>query len=111
MNYSINQIIKAKVIKVSKKVVTFITKEAEIGYLNISEVSDYFVNDLNLMFKLNEIKELKIIEILPNSELLLSFKQIHPKELRNPFKFKLDKKEAKFDSLLDFTNKVINYGD
>ncbi|WP_330463444.1 S1 domain-containing protein [Metamycoplasma gateae] len=111
MNYSVNQIIKAKVTRVSKKVVTFITKDSIIGYLNIHEVSDYFISDLNLMFKVNDIKELKIIEIMPNKELVFSFKAIHPKELRNPFRFKLDKDNAKFDALLDFTNKGISYGD
>ncbi|BAP39505.1 S1 RNA-binding domain-containing protein [Metamycoplasma canadense] len=110
MSYSKGQIIKAKVIRVSKKVISFITKDSIICYLNIHEVSDYFVSDLNLLFKINDIKEVKIIEIMPNGELILSYKQIHPKELRNPFRFKLDKKNNKFSALLDFTNKGINYG-
>ncbi|PYF43670.1 S1 RNA-binding domain-containing protein [Metamycoplasma alkalescens] len=110
MEYFVGQIIKAKVFRISKNVITFKTENGNICYLNISEVSDYFVKDLNMMFRVNDIKEVKIIEIMPNNELLLSFKQIHPKELRNPFEFRLDANDAEFESLLNFTNKEIEHG-
>ncbi|MGX9372987.1 hypothetical protein [Mycoplasma sp. 3398] len=111
MSYSVGQIIKAKVYKISSKFITLITKTNHVGYLGVSEVSDYYISNLNSFFKINDIKELIIIDIAANGELIFSFKQIHPKELRNPFSFKLDKNGAKFDKLLDFTNKGIHYGD
>ncbi|AZZ65462.1 hypothetical protein DMC14_001500 [Metamycoplasma phocicerebrale] len=110
MEYSVGSIIKAKVQRISKNVITFVTKDLTRCYLNISEVSDYYIKDLKLMFKLDDIKELIILEIMPNKTLIVSYKQIHPKELRNPFKFKLDKKNTNFKALLEFTNKGIDYG-
>ncbi|ENY69156.1 30S ribosomal protein S1 [Metamycoplasma auris 15026] len=107
MSYFVGQIIHAKVLRVSKNVITFKTEQNVICYLNISEVSDYYVRNLSSMFKVNEIKELKVIEIMPNKELVVSFKQIHPKELRNPFDFIIDTDTAQFSGLLEFVNKEI----
>ncbi|MBN4089323.1 hypothetical protein OF364_02335 [Mycoplasma enhydrae] len=111
MEYTVGKIIKAKVQRVSKNVITLLTKDAIKCFLSINEVSDYYINDLKMMFKVDDIKELLILEIMPNKSLVVSYKQIHPKELRNPFKFKLDTKNTNFDALLEFTNKGIDYGD
>ncbi|BDX52474.1 hypothetical protein [Metamycoplasma equirhinis] len=110
MKYQVGKIIKAKVIKVWKNTINLLTKDNVKCFLNINEVSDYYVGNLNLMFKNGQIKEVQIIELMGGGELVVSFKRIHPKELRNPFTFKLEKETAKFDALLDFTNKGINYG-
>ncbi|PZV99959.1 hypothetical protein [Metamycoplasma auris] len=107
MSYFVGQIINAKVLRVSKNVITFKTESNVICYLNISEVSDYYVRNLSSMFKINETKELKVIEVMPNNELVVSFKQIHPKELRNPFDFFIDEEDAQFKGLLEFVNKEI----
>ena len=62
------------------------------------------------MFKINSIKEVIVLTIDKNNDLIVSYKNIHPKEIRNPFVFKLDKNNAKFNALLDFTLKGIRYG-
>ncbi|TPE56977.1 hypothetical protein FJO69_02595 [[Mycoplasma] falconis] len=108
--YYVGKIIRAKVVKVLKNLVILVTKENKKCYLNINEISDYYVKNLNIMFKVGDIKELIIIEVMHTGELVVSFKKIHPKEIRNPFEFKLDTKNCEFDALLDFTNKGINYG-
>ncbi|WP_027122822.1 hypothetical protein AB5V95_02255 [Metamycoplasma spumans] len=110
MEYNEGKIIKAKVVKVWKNVVNLITKDNRKCFLNINEVSDYYINNLNLTFKIDDIKEVQIIQVMPNGDLVVSFKRIHPKELRNPFEFRLDKEDTNFEALLDFTNKGINYG-
>ncbi|WP_049342382.1 S1 RNA-binding domain-containing protein [Metamycoplasma hominis] len=110
MNYEIGDIFKAKIIKVWKNNIILQTKEGCKCFLSINEVSDYYISDLKLMFKINDIKEVQVIEIMSNNDLVVSFKRIHPKELRNPFEFKLDSQDAEFDGLLEFTNKGINYG-
>ncbi|AZG68653.1 hypothetical protein [Mycoplasma struthionis] len=109
-NLEIGKIIRAKILKINKTWVVFGSKDNVIFNLNITEVSDYFIADLNEMFKVGEIKELIITEKITDNEYNVSYKRIHPKYLKNPFNFKMDKKTAKFDSLLDFTNKGINYG-
>ncbi|TPR54686.1 hypothetical protein [Metamycoplasma neophronis] len=110
MEYTVGKIIKAKVIKVWKNTVNLITRDNKKCFLNIGEVSDYYISNLSLNFKIDDIKEVQIIEIMPNGDFVVSFKRIHPKELRNPFEFRLDKEDTNFEALLDFTNKGINYG-
>lgn len=104
-----DKIIKAKVTKIWKNVIYLETKDKRKCYLNINDVSDYHVN-LNSMFKINSIKEVIVLTIDRNNDLIVSYKNIHPKEIRNPFVFKLDKNNAKFDAILDFTLKGIRYG-
>lgn len=103
------KIIKAKVVKIWKNVVYLKTKDGKKCYLTIDEISDYYVN-IKDIFELNSIKEVIVLDIDKSGNLIVSYKAIHPKELRNPFKFKLDQETAKFDKLLDFTLKGIRYG-
>ncbi|MBN0970584.1 hypothetical protein [Mycoplasma phocoeninasale] len=110
MNDDIEKIIRAKVTKVWKNTVNLVTKNNVRCFLNINEVSDYYVNNLNLLFEVGQIREVQIIDVMPTGEYLVSFKRIHPRMLRNPFSFKLEKNDPKFKNLLDFTNKGINYG-
>ncbi|WP_412031736.1 hypothetical protein [Metamycoplasma buccale] len=110
MQIKIGKIIKAKVVKVWKNVIILITKDNEKCHLNINEISDYFIKDISSMFEVGDIKEIQVIDIMPNHEYLVSFKKIHPKELRNPFSFRMDKDNTNFEALLDFTNKGLRYG-
>ena len=109
--FEVGQIIKVKVTKIWKNVIYLTTKNNNRCFLNINEVSDYYIKDIKNMFKIGSIKEVVIIDIMATGELVVSFKRIHPKELKNPFEFKLDSdKDNKFEALLDFVNKGIRYG-
>ncbi|AWX69331.1 hypothetical protein [[Mycoplasma] anseris] len=110
MDLNISKIIKAKVTKVWKNSVILTTKENVKCFLNISEVSDYFISDLKQFFKIGDIKEVIVIDVTNTGEYIVSFKRIHPKELRNPFEFRMDDIDTNFDALLDFTNKGLRYG-
>ncbi|AWX42950.1 30S ribosomal protein s1 [Metamycoplasma cloacale] len=108
--YQPGDIIKAKVFRVWKNYVILTTKNGERCYLNINEASDYYVNSLNMMFKIGDIKEVIILETILSGGYNVSFKRIHPKELRNPFDFKMDDSNTNFEQLLEFTNKGLRYG-
>ncbi|AXE60498.1 hypothetical protein DA803_00075 [[Mycoplasma] phocae] len=110
MNSNIGKIIKAKVTKVWKNTINLVTKDNVKCFLSINEVSDYYISNLNLIFRTGQIREVQIIDVMPSKEYVVSFKRIHPKMLRNPFSFKLEKNEPNFKGLLEFTNKGINYG-
>lgn len=109
MEYTVGQIIKAKVSRVWKNTINLISKDNRKCFLNIDQVSDYYVSSLSNLFKVNDIKEVVILEIMHNGNLVVSYKKNHPKELRNPFEFRLDSKDTNFEALLDFTNKGIDY--
>ncbi|MDC8937142.1 hypothetical protein PR243_00915 [Metamycoplasma hyosynoviae] len=108
--YKVGQIIKAQVKKVWRNVVYLYTADNKKCYLTIKEISDYKVADIEKLFKINSIKQLQIIDIDPLGDLIVSFKRIHPKELRNPFKYKLETENNNFEQLLDFVMKGIRYG-
>ncbi|RMA78513.1 small subunit ribosomal protein S1 [Metamycoplasma subdolum] len=107
-NYRIGDIIKVQVKKITKNNVVLQSKDGKKFYLTITEASDYFVS-LSNMFKIGDIKEVIVTKKYNDDEFEVSFKLIHPKELRNPFDFKLEDDEG-FDKLLEFTKKGISYG-
>ena len=96
--YEIGQIIKAKITKIWKRFVYLMTIDGRKCYLSVNEISDFFVSNIKEKFRVGEIKQVQIIGIDRNL-LIVSYKQIHPIELKNPF-----------DELLDFVEKGIKYG-
>lgn len=107
--YEIGQIIKAKITKIWKRFVYLMTIDGRKCYLSVNEISDFFVSNIKEKFRVGEIKQVQIIGIDRNL-LIVSYEQIHPIELKNPFDYKMQTKDNHFDELLDFVEKGIKYG-
>lgn len=110
ITYQAGKIIKVKVTKIWNKLIYLETIDKRRCFLNMNEVSDFYIKNPANSFKVGSIKQVVVLEVLPTKELLVSFKRIHPKHLKNPFKFRLDKENTNFEALLEFTNKGLRYG-
>ena len=78
------------------------------GMVHISGVSDYYVSSLRSMFKIGSEYNFKIIEI--NNEqkkVKLDWKSIHPRFLKNPFKYEDKETEKGFKNLYTNTMKEV----
>ncbi|MBD5423264.1 MAG: hypothetical protein HDR43_02095 [Mycoplasma sp.] len=86
------------------------TADGKIGIIYINEISDYFVNDINSIIKIDDIIYLTLKEVKDNGVLVFSFKENKTHFLRTPFEFKFseqDPNENKFQNLFNFTNEEI----
>lgn len=95
-----------KVTKLDKKNFEFITPDNKKGIVFISEISDYYIDEIKSIIKISSFLTLEVIEI-KNDLLHCSFKGIRPDYLKNPFKYKLQETNNKFQNLLNFTKKEI----
>ena len=78
------------------------------GLLHISNVSDYYVNNLNYMFEIGKEYPFKIIELDDDKKRAkLDWKSIHPRFLKNPFKYEVKETKSGFENLLENTLKEV----
>lgn len=104
----VGQVITGKIKTIFKTNLLVIFENNYEGFLHISEVSDYFVLNLNLMFKVGQEYEFEIFEIDNiNKKLKLIWKSIHPRFLRNPFSFIIKETKGGFKNLFDQTMKEV----
>lgn len=76
--------------------------EKYTGLLHISEISDYYVESINSLFKLGQIYDLQVIELEDEQNIKLSWKVITPRFLKNPFEYNIIETENGFNRLKEF---------
>ena len=76
--------------------------EKYTGLLHISEISDYYVDSINSLFKMGEIYDLKVINLKDKKNIKLSWKQITPRFLKNPFEYNIIETKNGFKTLQEF---------
>lgn len=104
----INDIVEGKVLGIYPTHVLVKLKNDQVAILHISEVSDYFVYGLKKMFDLNRNYYFEIIGIdLKEKRVNLSWKNLVPRFLKNPFEFDLKPTENGFKNLQKFVEEKV----
>lgn len=102
-----NTIVTGKIIKIQKNYLTVLIKKNLVTRIYISDISDYFVKNLNTLFEINQKYEFLILDI-NNDKIKLSWKLINPLFMKNPFSYKIEEIGEGFKKLIKNTNKKIN---
>lgn len=78
------------------------------GIVHVSAVSDYFVSNLSLMFKVEGEYNFLILDVDNiTKRVKLDWKSIHPRFQKNPFKYKIEETEKGFKNILKNTKKEV----
>ncbi|MCU4116859.1 hypothetical protein N8G13_00040 [Mycoplasma zalophi] len=103
----VNKVVQAKVVKIYKSFVLLENQNKQVFRLNLKEVSDYYIGDLEDIFRIGEEIDVFVKEYNEaKNDYIISFKNIHPRFLRNPFEFEFNC-ESNFEKLLKFTKRKI----
>ncbi len=106
--FKIGKIEVGKVESIEKTVVNILFENNFKGFLHISDVSDYYISDLNYIFKVGGEYQFKILQVYKKSKKIkLDWKSIHPRFQRNPFSHIIKETEMGFDCLYSKTMKEI----
>ncbi|MGX9340509.1 S1 RNA-binding domain-containing protein [Mycoplasma sp. 128] len=101
-------IVSAKVKKIYRTFVLLETRQKNTCRLNLKEVSDFFIADLEDIFKIGDMVDVQVLNYDDKKETYsVSFKSIRPRYLRNPFSFVFDEKNASFEKLMKFCKKEL----
>ena len=94
--------------KIKKTIIIVELENGFEGMLHISDVSDYYVNNLNYMFEIGKEYSFKIISMdHENKRAKVDWKSIHPRFMKTPFKYEIKETESGFGNLLKNTLKEI----
>lgn len=107
MQNKIDDVVLSKVTKIHKTFFEVLTSCGHKGIVYISDISDYYVKDINEIVQPNSILYL-IVKEKKSDHFILSFKKNRSEFLRTPFEFRIEHKETNFKNLFDFTRKEIN---
>ena len=102
-----NKIVKGKVIGISKTYLEIKLKNEQIGFVHISQVSDYYIPNLETIFQKGDYHHFVVIDDQDESQVKLGWKQIHPRFLKNPFKFEICETKNGFENLKKATLREI----
>ncbi|MBX4210227.1 MAG: S1 RNA-binding domain-containing protein [Mollicutes bacterium PWAP] len=80
------------------------------GFLHVSKVSDYYVQDIKNILKPNFNYLFEVINLNTKERKLkeLSYKSLNPRYLKNPFKYELESNKKDFESLKENTETILN---
>ncbi len=96
----VKDILKGKVIKINTTHILVELSKNQVGIVHISEVSDYFVLELDKMFNINNYYWFQVIGIDDKQKRInLSWKNLVPRFLKNPFQFTLEETSQGFKNL------------
>lgn len=99
-----NIVLTGIITKINKTIIIVELENGYEGILHISNVSDYYVNNLSYMFKQGGEYSFKIIEMDDETKRAkLDWKSIHPRFLKNPFKYDVMETKNGFTNLLKRT--------
>ena len=71
-----------------------------LGVIHVSEVSDFYVRDLTQLIHIGDHIPVKVLEVNFNTKrIFLSYKNLNPRFLKNPFKFTIKQTKKGFKTL------------
>ncbi|MBN0919610.1 hypothetical protein [[Mycoplasma] gypis] len=101
--FSSGEIIECKVVRIYRSFILCETKRRQICKLNLKDVSDFYIQDLNDIFCVGDFIDVQVLNYdVEKKTYIVSFKNIHPRYLRNPFEFKFQSDAKSFEKLLSF---------
>lgn len=104
----VGKIVSGKVDRVATTHVIVKFKNGYEGMCHISKISDYFVNNIQSMFKVGEEHKFEVISVNEEEKRVkLNWKNIHPRFLKNPFEYEVQETENGFKNLKENTEGAI----
>ena len=104
----VGDIVTGTVVKIQKTHFIVMLEDGTQGMVHVSGVSDYYVNNLGSMFKVGSDYDFKLIEIDEEKKRVkLDWKSIHPRFLKNPFKYIIKETENGSKNLIENTMKEV----
>ena len=98
-------IVHGKILKIYKTNVVISVNDYK-GILYISNISDYYVSRINNFFKIDKMYQFKILSINKYKKtMILNWKAIHPRYLKDPFSFDINETKNGFKNLKDSVKK------
>lgn len=105
---NIGQIVTGKIKKIQKNYLIVLIKNNLIVKVYVSDISDYFIENLKTIFEINQKYEFLILNIKDKNKVKLSWKLINPLFMKNPFSYKIKETRKGFKKLIKNTTKKIN---
>jgi len=88
--YKFKEIVECKIININSSHLIIKTNHNWKGIIHISQLSDYYISNINYFAKVNDTIFAEVIKIDKDKKTLgLSYKNINPKYLKNPFKYEI----------------------
>ncbi len=83
-------------------------KDDWIGLVHIANISDYYVANIGYFISQGEKLLLRVIQVdKKNRKLKLSYKDIMPRFLKDPFNYELQETEKGFKNLQEYTKRSL----
>ena len=92
-------IVRGKVVQISRTHLIANLESGEAALLYIVEISDYYVSSISSMFEKGRWYDFVILSVSKDNQIAISWKQIVPRYLKNPFEFKLEETKNGFKNL------------
>ena len=104
----VGSIVHSTVVNINKNYLLVNIHNNFTGMVHISNISDYFIIDINSMFTVGEKYDFKIEEIdYKTKKIRLNWKVLNPRFLKRAFKYELKETKSGFKNLLDKTLKEV----
>ncbi|MCK5866832.1 MAG: S1 RNA-binding domain-containing protein [Mycoplasmataceae bacterium] len=101
-------IVHSMVVNINKNYLLVNINEEFTGMVHISNISDYYIIDINFMFSVGEKYDFQIEEInYKTKKMKLNWKILNPRFLKRAFKYELDETPSGFKNLLAKTLKEV----
>ena len=102
----IGSIIHSTVVSINKNYLLVSIDDDFTGMVHISNISDYFIVDINFMFSVGEKYDFQVDEIdYKTRKIKLNWKILNPRFLKRAFKYELIETKNGFNNLLKNTLK------
>lgn len=104
----VGKIVLGKVKSISKNYFWVDMENDYQGVVFIDEISDFYINDINKIIKIDDILKLEVLNYNEkNKKACLSLKRVKPKNMKNPFEFELKETPQGFKNLLKHAKKEV----
>jgi len=95
-----------KIVKITKNFFLVIVKDKKQGLVYINDISDYYINDLSLLFTIGEEIEL-LVKYIKDDIYFCDFKNGRADFLNFPFKYQIAETKSGFKNLYKYNNEEV----
>ena len=105
---NVGTIVHSTVVSINKNYLLVSVDEDFTGMVHISNISDYYIIDINFMFAIGEKYDFQVEEIdYKTKKIKLNWKILNPRFLKRAFKYELKETKSGFKNLLEKTLKEV----
>ncbi|MCK5807310.1 MAG: S1 RNA-binding domain-containing protein [Mycoplasmataceae bacterium] len=104
----VGSIVHSNVVSINKSYLLVNIDDEFTGMVHISNISDYYIVDINYMFLVGEQYDFLVEEIdYKSKKVKLSWKALNPRFMKRAFKYCIEETESGFKNLLEKTLKEV----